>query len=112
MAVQILTDLDMTGNSVYNVATPVNPADAANKAYVDGALAVGLLKFSADIGDGINTSYVVNHNLNEADVLVSIKDNSSGDLVVTDVTELNTNQIQVDFLAAPTLNQYRVTVVG
>ncbi|KRD08583.1 hypothetical protein ASE48_08445 [Mycobacterium sp. Root265] len=35
-------DLDMDGNSITSVATPVNPNDAATKAYVDAAIAAAM----------------------------------------------------------------------
>jgi hypothetical protein len=43
MAREVYADLDVNGNKVINVATPVAGTDATNKTYVDGAIGTRVL---------------------------------------------------------------------
>lgn len=55
--VEINGDLDMTGNTILNVADPTDAQDAATKAYVDGLVSGGLTfkgTFRADTGEIIS----------------------------------------------------------
>jgi hypothetical protein len=69
-------------------------------------------KFSADVGNGANTSFAVSHNLGTKDVIVNIYDNASYDTVETDVVRTDTNTVTVSFTVAPSSNAYRVVVIG
>jgi len=70
-------------------------------------------KYSADVGDGSNTSYTITHNLGSRDVLVQVYRNSgSYDEIVCDVQHTTTNTVTLVFLSAPTSNQFRVVVTG
>tara|TARA_B100001113_G_scaffold338321_1_gene320375 strand:+ start:689 stop:1642 length:954 start_codon:yes stop_codon:yes gene_type:complete len=71
---------------------------------------VSLKKFSANIGDGSNTSYTVNHALGSRDVIVQLYDNSSYDTVIADVVRTDTNNVTVSFTAAPSTNDIRVLI--
>lgn len=53
-----------------------------------------------------------NHALGTSDVDVSIREVSSGKLVLADVTVVDTGNVSVDFGAAPSAGQYRVIVHG
>ncbi len=64
--------------------------------------------YATDIGDGSATSFVVNHGLNNTDVQVQIKDTTTLELVETDITITNSNQITITFAVAPASNAYRV----
>lgn len=68
-------------------------------------------RFAATIGDTVNTSYTVTHNLNSLDVEVEVVEVSSGETVFADVTRSSVNAVVVSFATAPTLNQYRVIVM-
>jgi hypothetical protein len=69
-------------------------------------------KFSADVGDGVATSYDVDHNLGTKDAVVQVYDNATNDTVEVDVVRTNTNRVTISFGSAPSEDAYRVVVVG
>ncbi len=70
-------------------------------------------RFATSIGDGLTSSFVISHNLNTRDVAVSIYQNGSGyDEVFAEVQHTSLNQITLAFSEAPSVNEYRVVVVG
>ena len=71
---------------------------------------VSLKKFSANIGDGSNTTYTVNHALGSRDVIVQLYDNSSYDTVFADVVRTDVNNVAITFGAAPSTNDIRVLI--
>jgi len=82
-------------------------------AWLSGAPAVGAVtKFATDVGNGIALSYVVTHNLNTRDVVVSIFNNLTFDDAIATVDHTSLNTITVIFAVPPILNAYRVTVIG
>ena len=66
--------------------------------------------FASNIGNGSATSFVVNHALNAIDVTVQVKENSSLELVITDVAITDANNVTITFATAPALNAYRVII--
>lgn len=69
-------------------------------------------KATANVGNGSNTSFAVNHNLGTRDVQVQVYDNVSYDTVECDVVRTNSNTVTVSFTVAPTTDAYRVVVIG
>jgi len=69
-------------------------------------------KISASVGNASGTSFGVSHNLGTRDVQVQVYDNATWDTVECDVVRTDTNTVTVSFAIAPTLNAYRVVVVG
>lgn len=82
----------------------------------DGAIVFasgyGVRKYAATIGDNTNTSYTVTHNLGTKDVTVAIYDTATDAEVFTDVVHTSTTAVTVLFAVAPTVDQFRVVVVG
>lgn len=74
--------------------------------------AVVARKASATIGDGTATTLTVTHNLNTLDVVVSVREVSTGAQVLVDNVANGVNTVQLTFGTAPTTGQYRVTVTG
>lgn len=66
--------------------------------------------YAANIGNGLATSFIVNHALNAVDVTVQVKENSSLELVITDVAITDANNVTISFATAPALNSYRVII--
>jgi hypothetical protein len=70
-------------------------------------------KFAQDIGDGSSTSFTVTHNLGTQDVIVMIREAGSPfTKVEADIQVTDNNNIFISFATAPSVNQYRVIVVG
>jgi hypothetical protein len=70
-------------------------------------------KFAATIGNGALTSFTINHNLNSADVTVTVWElTGQKRLFSTRVQISDANNIVVAFAVAPASNAYRVVVVG
>ena len=69
-------------------------------------------KHSSSIGNGSSTQFSITHNLNTRDVSVQVYDNATFDTVDVDVVRTNANTITLTFSAAPSINSYRVLVVG
>jgi hypothetical protein len=59
-------------------------------------------KANATVGDGVTTSFVVNHNLGRAAVGVDLYDVATLETVYARVARLSTTQLRVDFKPAPT----------
>jgi hypothetical protein len=90
-----------TGTDDERIVTPLKL-----KTYLDGRTG----GYAANIGNASATSFTVNHALNTTDVVVQIKDNSTLDLVLTDIVITDSNNVNVSFATAPALNAYRVII--
>jgi hypothetical protein len=65
------------------------------------------------IGNGFQTSFNINHSLNATfDVLVNVRNSSTGDYVYPDITYTDKNNINITFNSPPSTNQYVVTITG
>lgn len=70
-------------------------------------------KYAASIGNGSATSFSVTHNLGSEDVVVQVRMVGSPKSVVEpDISIIDSNSVSIGFNVAPTLNQYRVIVIG
>lgn len=70
-------------------------------------------KYSANVGDGTNTSYTITHSLSTRDVQVYVYEAGSPyQQVFPDIKNTTTSAVTLEFSTAPTSNQYRVVVVG
>lgn len=78
------------------------------------APASSALRASADVGNGVATSFVITHNLGTRDLVASIRSNSTPwEVVIADVEMTSTTTTTVRFApAVPSTNQYRVTLIG
>ena len=72
----------------------------------------GIGTYRANIGDGANNSYTVSHSLNSQDLVVVVRENSSGYYVYPDIYTANANAVVVDFTTIPTSDQYKVIVLA
>lgn len=71
----------------------------------------GVKKYAANIGDGTNVAYIVNHALGSRDVQVTIYRNGTPyDEIIVDIAHTDANNVTVTFSTPPTTNQFRVLV--
>lgn len=68
-------------------------------------------KYVGDVPAG-TSPVTITHNLNTTDVMVTVKEVSSGDIVLVGTTISGVNTVSLDFGANPVANQYRVIIVG
>jgi len=109
------TDVDLNGQKIINLATPIDPTDAANKDYVDNAIAAvgATTKYATTIGDTVATSFLITHNLNTLDVIVTVRVATGSMFVVyPDIEILTVNTLTISFTLAPDTDEYRVVVIG
>ena len=67
----------------------------------------------ASTGNAVATSFNVDHNFDTKDIIVSISELASPyEQIFADVSFPTTNRVVVTFSYAPTLNQFRVVVIG
>lgn len=70
-------------------------------------------KITGTLGNGAAISFVVTHNLNTQDAVVTIRETTAPYAqVITDVEFTTVNTLTVKFAAAPTASQYTITIVG
>lgn len=70
-------------------------------------------KFTAQFGDGSATQYDIVHSLNTRDIIAQIRQtNSPYELVNATIQALDANTARVIVAAAPTSNQYTISIIG
>lgn len=106
--------LESTGNTRIQYTTPNTIGIYAGGSLVFSANSTsgGVLKYSANVGNGTNTTFTLSHNLNRADIFVAVREISTGYFVYPDVKYVNTNSAILEFVSAPTANQYYVSIIG
>lgn len=97
-----------------NLMTPGDlKLDAVGQVYLaDGTIVTR--KYSVVIGDSINTTYTIGHNLGTMDVSITIRENAvPADLVFLDIARItDANTVTLTFASAPDVSSYVVTVIG
>lgn len=71
------------------------------------------LKHAQNIGNAVDTGFVVTHAMNTRDVAVTVREAAAPfQVVFTDVEMTSLNTVTVSFSQPPALNEFRVIVVG
>jgi len=105
----VFSNIEVTDGIVTNIATrDLTPASIG--ASPSNHTHTYTSKFSADLGG--STSQLVTHNLNTQDVVITIRDKTTNEQVITDVEFTSVNTLTVKFAVAPSAGQYRITIVG
>lgn len=94
--------------TVFNVGQGTGIVVNANDVAIDTAVVAR--KYTSLIGNGVATSYTVNHNLNNQWATVQVYEGTS--LVEADVTLTSANSTTIGFSQAPSENQFRVVVTA
>ena len=69
-------------------------------------------KYAVAVGNGSATSFTVTHDLGTQDVTVSVREVSTGEMVIAKVAATSTSKVTVEFVDAPATGAFRVTVIG
>jgi len=73
----------------------------------------GVRKYATSVGDATATSFQINHVFGTKDVTVQVFQNAADyGQVEVDVEHTNIDYVTVKFAAAPSLNEFRVVVIG
>ena len=113
--------IEFSGSSIQVMDAGITAAKLAENAVdletnvVTGVLPAangGALRYAETIGDNAASSFVVTHNLNTADVSVTVKETATGDIVIPDVEITSVDSVTVSFAAVPGTDTYRVIVLG
>ena len=110
---KVLAPLDLGGNGITSVATPVNPSDAATKSYADSVAGASTF-ISAPIGNGSATTLTVTHNLNITTPVVQAWDVSGSNPVqiLVDATATDANTVSLTFSPAPASGSVKAVVMA
>ena len=83
----------------------------ATKKYVDDAVSYSqALGYTTNIGDGTNTSYTINHGLENENVIVQCRLVNTGEQVWVNNTIVDKNHVTIQFAKAPASNSVQVIV--
>jgi hypothetical protein len=72
----------------------------------------GASVFSANVGNASANTFNVAHNLAKTFVIPAVRENSSGYYIYPDMKYTTPNHIVLEFVTAPSTNQYTVIVLG
>lgn len=64
------------------------------------------------IGDNLEANFELVHNLGSEDVVVSVRETLTKEMIFTDVKVKDENTVVISFAKAPTVNEFKVVVVG
>lgn len=92
-----------------NINKPVRLIDKDKNLYA--AIPQSITKYSQTFGDGNALTYTITHNLNDADVIVQIRDVVTGNIVDTQIVIADANTIIITTDIAPTTNQYKAVII-
>ena len=79
---------------------------------IDSAYAGAAKRYAAAIGDGAATSISVTHGLGTTDVVVQVRNTSTGEVVDVDLTVTSATVVTLGFATAPAAGAYRVVVLA
>jgi hypothetical protein len=111
---KIYNGLDLQDQRITNLGDPVTDKDAVNRKFVVDSIqdAPGSSKMALNLGDGAASTFVVTHNFNTHDVVVSVYDLATNEVVLPDIVHTSENVVTIIFGDPPDADAYRVVVVG
>jgi len=69
-------------------------------------------KYSTVFGDGVASTFIINHNLNTSDIVMTVIDFNTAQVVYPTVTINNLNQVQINFSFVPPPLSYKISIIG
>lgn len=107
--------IDLTGNAIaVKYGTGLKIDGTGNLALDTSAIPGGVVKYSSNVGDGVNDTLTITHNLNTFDVGVNVYELTSGNraTVLCESRRPSVNTVQLIFGSIPATGQYRVVITG
>lgn len=101
--------LSSTGQLIVPSTLIVNGAISATGGVIGAST---IQKFVSAFGNGADTLYEIYHNLGTEDVVVTILDTTTKEVVYPSVVNYTSNSIKVEFSTAPSLTAYKAVVLG
>lgn len=110
----VYNGLDLHDQRIVHLGAPVASTDAANRKFVEDTVRAGggNGKVALNLGDGIVTTFVITHNFGTRDVVVSVYDLATNEVVLPDVEHTTEDAVTITFGDPPDTDAYRVVVVG
>jgi hypothetical protein len=103
-------DLDSSSNLTVKLGTGLT-FDGSGNIVPDAGY--GVRKYSTSIGNASSTTFQIDHVLGTKDVTVQVFQNAADyGQVEVDVEHTNIDYVTIKFASAPTLNEFRVVVIG
>ena len=65
-----------------------------------------------NVGDGIQQSFIFNHNLNHKNILVNVQDTSTDEIVIPYIKIIDDNSLMIEFSFIPDINSYKLIIFG
>lgn len=102
----VLTSDDINvGNTSQSITTMLSE--------LSNAIANAGKRYSSVIGNGTDTSFVINHNLNSSNCIIQVSQVASPHAVVIPDIELTSdNSCTIKFRKAPTASEFKVNIIG
>jgi len=72
--------------------------------------AARIVRYTQAIGDGINTQFVVTHEIGSEDVLVQVRDSDGNIVALTGIQIIDIDSVLISFSTPPTVGEYTVVV--
>jgi hypothetical protein len=67
---------------------------------------------SATVGNGSSTAITITHNLGSVNVMVQLFNNSTGEMWIPDISNIQSNSLVLNFGTAPSTNELTVVVIA
>lgn len=107
-----ITALQGSASTLYDTLGEIQAFIESNDTEIASLVSGKTDKYVTNIGDGALQTFTVTHNLGTVDVLTQVIRNSDNKVINTEVTTSNANAVTIDTNTVPTLDAYRVVVIG
>jgi hypothetical protein len=104
---------------IANGGTSASTESGARTALAAGGIQGGTVqgpsltrKVVMGLGNGVDTSFVIQHGFDTRDVMVQVYDTATYDTVITDTVRTDADNVTISFSTAPGSNDYTAVVIG
>ena len=117
-----LTNINIKGNENITTSGTISGSNIVATGVISGAYIEGdgsrltnlpgVKKYKTMIGDNVNNPISITHTLDSEDISVTVKNNATKSLIMTEVIIQDNDTIIILFDDVPTMNEYTVTIIG